>query len=137
MRALPQKGLEAFAVHPGVIQTRLGRHMTEEDIAYVLGQNRPKPDEKQPKPASRPSSGSSSGGGIKTVEQGAATSCYAATAPELAGKGGAYLENCGIAEPVPDDSDVRYGIRGFASDPQAAEKLWTVSEDMVGRRFGA
>ena len=59
----------------------------------------------------------------------------AATAPELSGHGGAYLENCHIAEQVPDDSAIRGGIRQFACDPVVAEKLWAVSEIMVGEKF--
>ena len=38
----------------------------------------------------------------KTVPQGAATSVWAATAPELDAHGGAYLEDCAIAVPNPD-----------------------------------
>ena len=119
------KGVEAFAVHPGVIATRLGRHMTKEDFDRILSENPPSKDDGEGK----------STGGMKSVEQGAATSCYAATAPELSGHGGAYLENCHIAEQVPDDSTIRGGIRQFACDPIVAEKLWDVSEIMVGEKF--
>lgn len=34
-RRLGPKGVHAYAVHPGVIQTNLGRHMTEEDVAFI------------------------------------------------------------------------------------------------------
>lgn len=117
------RGVEAFSVHPGVIQTRLGRHMSEDDLAFIMGQNRESEDEARMRT-------------VKQVAQGAATSCYAATAPELDGRGGAYLEDCGIAEPVPDDSPARHGIRAYAVDPKTAERLWSVSEQMVGRQFG-
>ena len=119
------KGVEAFAVHPGVIATRLGRHMTKEDFDRILSENPPSKDNGEGKAT----------GGMKSDEQGAATSCYAATAPELSGHGGAYLENCHIAEQVPDDSTIRGGIRQFACDPIVAEKLWDVSEIMVGEKF--
>ncbi len=119
------KGVEAFAVHPGVIATRLGRHMTKEDFDRILSENPPSKDDGEGKSTC----------GMKSVEQGAATSCYAATAPELSGHGGAYLENCHIAEQVPDDSTIRGGIRQFACDPIVAEKLWDVSEIMVGEKF--
>lgn len=119
------KGVEAFSVHPGVIATRLSRHMTQEDFDRILGENQPSDKDKNSK----------SSGGMKSVEQGAATSCYAATAPELTGKGGAYLEDCHIAEPVPDDSTMLGGIRHFAYDPAAADKLWAASEAMVGQTF--
>ena len=73
------RGVEAFSVHPGVIATRLGRHMTKEDFDRILSENQPNKDDGEGK----------SSGGMKSIEQGAATSCYAATAPELSGKGGA------------------------------------------------
>ena len=49
--------------------------------------------------------------------QGAATSVYAATAPELAGKSGAYLVNCNIAQPSAQ-----------AQDAGLAKKLWAETE---------
>ena len=49
--------------------------------------------------------------------QGAATSVYAATAPELAGKAGAYLVDCQIAEPSVQ-----------ARDADLARKLWAETE---------
>ena len=52
--------------------------------------------------------------------QGAATSVYAATAPELAGKSGAYLVNCDIAEPSAQ-----------AQDAELARKLWAVTEKQL------
>ena len=99
--------------------------MTKEDFDRILSENQPNKDDGEGK----------SSGGMKSIEQGAATSCYAATAPELSGKGGAYLEDCHIAEQVPDDSIIRCGIRQFACDPVIAEKLWGISEIMVGEKF--
>ncbi len=120
------KGVEAFSVHPGVIMTPLARHMTKADIERLTREN----EAAQKKP------GNAGRGGIKTVEQGAATSCYAATAVELKGQGGAYLEDCAIAERVADDSEMRGGVRDYAINTHNAERLWTVSEQMVGQRFG-
>ena len=109
---LKDKGAEAFSVHPGVIQTELARHMTEEDIAMFAG-------------------GIESGAiPTKTVPQGAATQVYAATAPELAGKGGAYLADVQIA-PVEADTEDMSKVRPYAIDGEAAERLWAVSEEMV------
>ena len=99
--------------------------MTKEDFDRILSENPPSKNDGEGK----------STGGMKSVEQGAATTCYAATAPELSGHGGAYLENCHIAEQVPDDSAIRGGIRQFACDPVVAEKLWAISEIMVAEKF--
>ena len=97
---LAARGVNAFAVHPGVITTELGRHLTEEDVA-LLGARRNM--------------------ARKTVEQGAATSAWAAVTPELDGRSGLYLEDCEVASPTVD------GTRGFALhavDPAEAERLW-------------
>jgi len=58
----------------------------------------------------------------KTVEQGAATQVYVATSPELDGIGGKFFDNCNEAEPQKQ-----------AKDPEAAEKLWKMSEKMVAK----
>jgi hypothetical protein len=59
---------------------------------------------------------------------------WAATAPELEGRGGLYLEDCHVAEPRKSESD-EGGYEAWAMDPDAAAKLWRVSEEMVGERF--
>ena len=71
---------------------------------------------------------------FKSVEQGAATSCFAATAPELAGRGGLYLEDCHVAA-VDDSPEAPEGVKSYALDPENAERLWSVSERLVGQRF--
>ena len=117
-KRLADKGVHALAVHPGGIQTNLGRHLTEEDIATLL---------------KRMEDNSEGNFAFKTVEAGAATTCYAATAPELDGRGGVYLEDCHVAEV--DDEDPSGGVRTYAVDPGNAEKLWAMSEDIVGQTF--
>jgi NAD(P)-dependent dehydrogenase (short-subunit alcohol dehydrogenase family) len=115
-RRLGARGVHANAIHPGVIPTDLSRHMVPEDYER-LRKRAPRGQMK-----------------LKTVESGAATSVYAATAPELEGRGGLYLEDCGIAE-VDDAENAARGVRSYALDPDAARRLWSVSEQMVGERF--
>jgi len=115
-KRLAGRGIEAFSVHPGAILTDLARHMTEEDWKMF--------EERQAAGTLVP----------KTVEQGAATGVYACTAPEIAGRGGAYLADCRIAE-VTEDGDQYTTVKPYAVDPDLAERLWTVSEEMVGQRF--
>jgi hypothetical protein len=69
---------------------------------------------------------------FKTTQQGAATTLVAAVAPELAGVGGRYLEDCQEAETVDDDASASRGVRRWALDPEAAQRLWAVSEELVG-----
>jgi len=113
-RRLAHAGVHALAVHPGVIITDLGRHLGPEDFAAVQQRS---PDELV----------------FKTVPAGAATSVYAATAPELDGVGACYLEDCHIAE-VDDVSTVQ-GVRTYALDTEAAQRLWALSEAAVGTAF--
>ena len=70
---------------------------------------------------------------FKTVEPGAATSVFAATAPELEGRGGLYLEDCHVAA-VNDAPDALDGVKSYAIDPALAERLWSLSEAAVGQR---
>ena len=70
----------------------------------------------------------------KTIPAGAANTVYAATAPELGGRGGLYLCDCKIAE-VSDDASVLDCVRSYDVDSEAARKLWSVSEEMMDQRF--
>jgi len=116
-RRLQDRGVRSFALHPGVIMTELARHLTMEDIQELM--------------SNAPADG---GLEFKPVEAGAATTVYAATAPELEGRGGLYLEDCRIGERVDDDASSR-GFKPHAVDPEAARRLWEVSEELVGERF--
>jgi len=114
-RRLGGRGVHTNAVHPGIIPTELSRHMAPEDFEHVRSRARGKLQ-------------------LKTAQSGAATSAYAATAPELEGRGGLYLEDCHVAE-VNDAEDATEGVRSYALDPEAARRLWSISEEMVGQDF--
>lgn len=118
-RRLAGAGVRAFAVHPGMIVTELGRHLTPDDIAQLRS-----------RASDRESAGLPS---WKTPQQGAATQCWAATAPELAGRGGLYLEDCQISGTTPPPGSL--GAEAWALDPEAARRLWAVSEETLGERF--
>lgn len=109
------QGVRAFSVHPGGILTNLGRYMTRQD-RLDLGLI----DE----------AGNDISTGLKTPEQGAATQVWAATAPRLDGMGGAYCEDCDIAEPAYAEGPS--GVRDYALDPGQAARLWTLSADLTG-----
>ena len=69
---------------------------------------------------------------FKTPEQGAATQVWAATSPQLADRGGVYCEDCDIAR-IADGSDtVPGGVRPYAIDDDAADRLWAASAGMTG-----
>lgn len=110
-------GIHAYAVHPGGIQTNLGRHMTPEMMEALMARVTSK----------------DTGFQWKTIPQGAATSCWAATAPELEGKGGVYCEDCHVAEV--DDESSTGGVRPYALNPSFADRLWKLSEELTGVQY--
>ena len=67
---------------------------------------------------------------MKSIPQGAATTCFAATAPAIEGQGGVYCEDCHVAA-VRDD-DPKGSVKSYAVDPDKAERLWALSETLVG-----
>jgi NAD(P)-dependent dehydrogenase (short-subunit alcohol dehydrogenase family) len=71
----------------------------------------------------------------KSVQEGAATTLVAATAPEFAHTGGHYLDDGNEAETVPDDAELAgnsHAVKRWALDPDTAEHLWQVSLDLIG-----
>jgi len=104
----------AYSVHPGRIVTELGRHLTREAIESLM--------------ASMTTGGEV---GWKTIPQGAATTCWAATAAELDAHGGAYLEDCHVAEPT-EDPVSGTGVRAYAVDPDRAAALWDRTQEWLG-----
>jgi len=116
-RHLGGRGVTAHAVHPGMIETDLGRFITDEDrarMAAAMGDHA----RQMPK--------------FKTIEAGAATSVWAATADELAGKPPLYLEDCHVADRI-DTRNFAHGVLPYALDEDAADKIWTAAETMLGR----
>lgn len=115
---LAPHGVEAFSVHPGGIMTNLQRDMSHEEINAMGWLD----EDGNPKE------------GFKTPAGGASTATWAATALELAGKGGVYCEDCHIAEPF-DEAAPFFGVLAYAQDPTLARQLWAVSEEMLGETF--
>ena len=122
-------GLLSFSVHPGGIMTDLGRHLTDELIADMSAFSR-----RRAESAGSPAAGGSGPGfSFKSVEAGAATQVWAATAPELVDHNGAYLADCGLGVLGADP-----GANGFVAhivDDDRAAALWTLSEQLVGETF--
>lgn len=117
------RGVRAAAVHPGGIQTELGRHMTPEVRQAMMDSiARATPPGQAPDFT------------WKTIPQGAATSVWAAIVAPAADVGGLYCEDCHIAERQ-DDPARRTGVRPYALNPDTARALWSLSERMVGETF--
>jgi NAD(P)-dependent dehydrogenase (short-subunit alcohol dehydrogenase family) len=117
-----QRGVRATAVHPGGIQTELGRYMTaavRDSLIASINASQP-----PGVPAFK----------WKTIPQGAATSVWAGVVAASEQVGGRYCEDCHVAE-ITNTEGLRGGVRPYALDPQRAKALWSKSEEMVGERF--
>jgi NAD(P)-dependent dehydrogenase (short-subunit alcohol dehydrogenase family) len=110
------RGVHAVAVHPGLITTELGRYFAAEEIETLTEQMT---GEVQ----------------MKSVEQGAATTVWAAVTPELDDRGGVFCEDCRVAEIIDDPTENEWGVMRYALDSEAAERLWTLSEQWSGQAF--
>ena len=121
------RGVRAAAVHPGGIQTELGRYADPSGMQAIVDQiNQQLAAEGKP-PFQ-----------WKTIPQGAATSVWAAVVAPADEIGGRYCADCHVGKIVADDvviTAVSDGVRGYALDPNIAEKLWEKSEEMVGESF--
>jgi NAD(P)-dependent dehydrogenase (short-subunit alcohol dehydrogenase family) len=106
-RRWAKDGITSNAVMPGAIATNLQRH---------TGGLRT-PVERQ-----------------KTPQQGAATTLYVATSPDLEGIGGRYFEDVNEA-PVVDHRGPDYtGVAAYALDAANADRLWDLSLELLARR---
>jgi len=120
-------GVRAAAVHPGVIETELARHVDPARLQALIDQITKERIANGKEPFR-----------WKTVPQGAATSVWTAVVAPAEVIGGKYCENCHVGEVVADSatiSGVSEGVRAYALDPNNAEALWKKSEEMVGERF--
>ncbi|WP_406674683.1 oxidoreductase [Nonomuraea sp. N2-4H] len=109
-------GVRAFAVHPGSILTPLQRRIPRDEQIALGWIDR---DGRQ-------------ADGFKTPAQGAATAVWAATAPRLGAYGGAYCQDCDIAEMATTDDMLIGGVKPWAIDPASASRLWTLSAELTG-----
>jgi NAD(P)-dependent dehydrogenase (short-subunit alcohol dehydrogenase family) len=111
-RRLRDVGVRAFAVHPGTVATSLARYMSREDFSQL----------RKLVAASSTTRGEPTDGHLDFVmpEHGAATQVWAAVSPELAGRGGVYLEDCAVND----------AVAPYACDEQRAADFWALSEQL-------
>ena len=100
-KRLSGTGKTANAVHPGVIKTNLSRSIPRV-MQLAMGLVEPLV--------------------LKSAAQGAATQCYVATHPQLAGVSGEYFVDCNIAKPS-----------SLARDAALAARLWDESEKILAK----
>ncbi|KAF5709292.1 oxidoreductase [Fusarium globosum] len=121
---LGSRGLQSYSVHPGLIlSTGLGTHLDfasmDADLGTFIKSHRAR--------------GNSEGWTAippVPVEVGAATHAFAAFDPNIKASNGAYLLEARVADPFVDT------VKAWARDAVEAEKLWRLSEELVGQKFG-
>jgi len=108
-------GITANALMPGGIGTNLQRHIGGAEYMKKAMERF-----------------ASAGAKLKTPEQGAATSVLLATSPQLEGIGGRYFEDCKEAQVIHKrEGNTISGVAPYALDPDNAERLWDVSQDLI------
>ncbi|MBT3220719.1 MAG: SDR family NAD(P)-dependent oxidoreductase [Proteobacteria bacterium] len=91
----------ANSLHPGVIETKLGRHLGDYDgLLNSIGRDQ-----------------------LKTVGQGAATQIYLAVHPDTADKTGLYFEDCKVKEPSEPAQDEALAARLWAESEKIVASL--------------
>jgi NAD(P)-dependent dehydrogenase (short-subunit alcohol dehydrogenase family) len=120
-------GVRAFSLHPGsIVGTGLSKYLSP-DVLRAMGVV-----DEDGNPIIDPARN------LKTIEQGAATSVWCATSPQLDGLGGVYCQNSDIAPLVSEElaanpiGSMALGVLPHAVDPLAADRLWTLSEQLLG-----
>lgn len=115
-RLWASEGIVANTVNPGGVATGLQRNFTTEQKASL---------------------DAAETAGVftyKTIEQGAATTIVAAVRPEFASTGGHYLDDAQEAYTVENDAslaDHPHGVKAWALDPAAAQRLWSMSMNLI------
>ncbi|KAJ7505840.1 NAD-P-binding protein [Mycena galericulata] len=105
--------INAYSLHPGAIYTNIMQHKETVGTLTTFG-------------LLGPDGVPNSGFPWKTIPQGAATTVAAAFDPSLNDKPGAYLADCVAANEL---------VAPSCFDPVNAEKLWTLTEEMIGESF--
>lgn len=110
---LAHRGIVSLAIHPGVIiESNLGRHSTPESFGLI-------------KDISIEETGEAfQVGEFKSMAQGTSTGLVAMLDPRLDSHTGSYMEDCTVKP-----------LREYASSSENAQRLWSLSEQLVGQKF--
>jgi len=105
---LEKYGILSYSVHPGsILESALWRHLTADYLPiFSAGLDGAKMFK-------------------KNLDQGTSTTLVAAFDPKIDGKGNLYFDDCQLKTPAAP----------YSVDPLTAEKLWKLSETLVGEKF--
>lgn len=119
---MKDKGVEGYAVHPGGIITHLQRHLQKAEMVALGWMD----EDGSPSELAK--------NFFKSSSQGASTTVWCATNPDLYHHGGVFCEDCEIAKikSEVDESLQRYfGVADWAIDTDEASRLWDITEFMI------
>jgi len=120
------EGIRSFSLHPGGVVTGLARHIPVEQLKEAGN------IDQDGEPVIDPDRD------MKSIAQGAATHVWCAVSQQLAGMGGVFCLDSDIAAvdagEVSQDGRRVYGVAPYAIDPEAARRLWEMSESLMGIR---
>jgi len=116
--------VRAYAVHPGAVGgTDLAREASPDLLKHMGIMN----DAGEIKPEVLAN--------LKTIPQGAATTVWCAVSPALQNLGGVYCEDVEVASPATEATTGQQGVKAYALDASAAERLWELSETLTAITF--
>lgn len=122
-RRYGSQGIHAASVHPGAIQTELQRHYSKDaDEAFIAQIN--EANAKRGLPPFQ----------WKTLQQGAATTVWAAVVASDCDIAGKYCENCHVAD-INDSDGVTNGVRSYALNAEHASMLWNKADRLVNEKL--
>ena len=119
-----ENGLLSFSVHPGGIMTDLGRYLNKELIDEMLQRSTDRAKEFGEEESKMD---------FKTVQAGAATQVWAAIAEGLEDYNGSYLADCQLG--VEGGNPNTTGFMSHILNDSNTDRLWTLSEELVGEVF--
>ncbi|KAF7307606.1 Short-chain dehydrogenase/reductase family protein [Mycena indigotica] len=104
--------IQAYSLHPGAVATSEVPEtvVTLQSLGFYTPEGKPNTEKFS----------------FKSREQGASTTVVAAIDPRIEGQGGVYLNDSVVANE---------SVSAAASDPANAERLWTVTEEILGEKF--
>ncbi|KAF7351425.1 Short-chain dehydrogenase/reductase family protein [Mycena sanguinolenta] len=106
--------INAYSLHPGIIHTNISQKEESTSALQAVGilgaDGLPNTEKFE----------------WKTIQQGAATTVAAAFDPRISNKPGSFLDNSQIASEA---------VAAHSSDPANAERLWILTEEIIGEKF--
>ncbi len=118
-----ESGVRAYSVHPGSIGgTELGREASLElfqQMGFLDAEGNMLPEV---------------AASLKTIPQGASTTVWVATSPQLNNIGGVYCEDTDIAV-LASDTEMSNGVKRYSLEEASAKRLWNLSEQLTGIKF--